>query len=108
MSRSPWGSTVRGSFFEATSTRPPAAARKFIDEALDDAGHGRATVLIDLTDLTYCDRSGIRVLLDAAHRCYKNDADFRVVGARRDLRRVFEITHTIEILNVDDSTDVPR
>ena len=78
-----------------------------IDE-VDESGPGRATVLIDVTDLTYCDWSGIRVLLDAAHRCYKNDANFRVVGARRDVRRVFEITDTIEILNVDGGTDIPR
>jgi anti-sigma B factor antagonist len=78
-----------------------------LDKAIDDDGI-RPTVLMDVNDLTYCDFSGIRALLDAAHRCYKNGAYFRVVGARDNVRRVFEITDTIEILNVDGSGDSPR
>jgi anti-sigma B factor antagonist len=70
-----------------------------IDAAL---GYGDPSlVLIDVTELTYCDSCGIRVLLDVAHRCYMNGARFRVVGARKNVRRVLEITNTIQMLNVD-------
>jgi anti-sigma B factor antagonist len=79
---------------------------ELLDEAIDDGGV-RSTVLIDVTDLTYCDSSGIRALLEAARRCYKNGAYFRVVGARSNVRRVFEITDTIAILNVDGCADPP-
>lgn len=60
-------------------------------------------ILIDVTDLDYCDSSGIRALLSAAERCHQDGITFRVVGARGTIRRVFELTHTVELLHLDDS-----
>ena len=58
-------------------------------------------ILIDLTELRYCDSSGIRALLFAADRCRKAGTTLRVMGAHGTVRRVFEITGTVEFLNLD-------
>jgi anti-sigma B factor antagonist len=62
----------------------------------------RTLVVVDLAALTYCDSSGVRALVCASRRCADDGGEFRVIGARGAVRRVFEITNTSGILNVQD------
>ncbi|MEU3062643.1 STAS domain-containing protein [Streptomyces subrutilus] len=50
-----------------------------------------APVLIDLSALTYCDSTGITVLVTAYHRACKVDAPLFLVGLNTDLMHVFRI-----------------
>ncbi|GAA4102717.1 MULTISPECIES: STAS domain-containing protein [Actinomadura] len=60
-------------------------------EALEETEFTKAGVVIDLTDLTYCDSTGITVLVTAYHRAKKADAPLALAGLNPDLRRVFGI-----------------
>jgi anti-sigma B factor antagonist len=57
-------------------------------------------LLVDLTELSFCDSSGIRALVLAAALCAKKDIEMRIVGVRPNVRRVFELTNTAELLNL--------
>jgi anti-anti-sigma factor len=59
-------------------------------------------MVIDLTDLEYCDSAGIRALLRAAARCDTGGVRYETVGAHGIVRRVFEVTDTVEALHVVD------
>jgi anti-sigma B factor antagonist len=60
-----------------------------------------AALVVDVAALTFLDSSGVRGLLQAAARCEKENVGFRVEGASGAIRRVFEITYTLEALHVD-------
>jgi anti-sigma B factor antagonist len=77
-----------------------AAANAF-EERVNEAGSDRSLILVDVTDLTFCDSAGLRVLLRFAERCRATGTAMRIVGARRTVRRLFEITGTAELLNLD-------
>ena len=63
-------------------------------------------LLIDLAELSFCDCSGIRVLLMAAEHCREKHIDIRLVGMRPNVRRTFELTHTAEVLHLgQDGSD---
>jgi anti-sigma B factor antagonist len=63
------------------------------------AGWNGSLLLIDVAELTFCDSCGIRALLIIAGRCHADGTRFRVVGANGVVRRIFELTDTVELLN---------
>jgi anti-sigma B factor antagonist len=63
--------------------------RAAIDEAL---AKQLQVVIVDLSDVTLIDSSGVGVLLQAAARMRAADGDLRVVCPQGNLRRVFAIT----------------
>ncbi|WP_329172473.1 STAS domain-containing protein [Streptomyces sp. NBC_01477] len=65
---------------------------KDLSQAVDETPFGPdAPVLIDLTGLTYCDSTGITVLVAAYNRARQSDARLVLVGLNADLMRVFRI-----------------
>jgi anti-sigma B factor antagonist len=60
----------------------------------------RPFVVFDASELSYCDSSGLAILLEAAAQCARRGADMRLVGAQPAVRRVIEITDTAESLNL--------
>lgn len=69
------------------ATAPTFAAK--LTEACKDKP---AELRIDVTDLKYCDSSGLREFVRAAEVCTSNDTDLRIVGASRIVRQVFAVT----------------
>ena len=58
-----------------------------------DALAGTAPLVVDLTEVTLIDSSGLSALLSLANRCARSGpVPFGLVCPRRRLRRVFEIT----------------
>ncbi|MFC4908310.1 STAS domain-containing protein [Actinomadura gamaensis] len=51
----------------------------------------RTPVIIDLTDLSYCDSTGITVLVTAYKRAQASQARLTLAGLNPDLTRVFTI-----------------
>ena len=75
-----------------------AAAPKF-QEAIDAAIESKPTsMLIDLSEVTFLDSSGIRVLVDAQRRLKEAGASFTIDGMSPALTRVFEIAGVIDLL----------
>jgi anti-sigma B factor antagonist len=63
-----------------------------LSQAVDETPFGaQAPVLLDLTGLTYCDSTGITVLVAAYNRAQQADARLVFVGLNADLMRVFHI-----------------
>lgn len=54
--------------------------------------------IIDLTGLTYCDSTGITVLVTAYQRAKRQDSGLVVAGLDRNLMRVFQIVGLDQIL----------
>ena len=75
--------------------------RARVDAMWGDARHRPAFFLLDLAELSYCDSSGVRQLLQIAAQCQRNGTSFRVLAPRPAVREVFEMTNTIELLNVE-------
>ncbi len=64
-----------------------AAVRKLL---LNAAAKGR-DLLIDLSDVTYLDSSGIASMIEAMHVARKNGVAFTLFSASDQVRRVFEM-----------------
>src|SRR5690242_776403 len=81
-----------------------AAAAPELSAKFDEACAAETTLLlVDLSELSFCDSSGVRVLVLAAARCARIGVDMRLVGTRSNVRRIFELTNTVELLNFANS-----
>jgi anti-anti-sigma factor len=60
-------------------------------------------VVVDLTEVSFIDSSGINVLLTGQRRLAESGAGFRVVAPPGPVRRVFELTQLVDALGVVDS-----
>jgi anti-sigma B factor antagonist len=72
------------------------SARGQVDEALLTAQHASGDVIVDLSQVTFIDSTGINALVRARREAL--DGRFYVVGASERIRRVFEITGVAEYL----------
>lgn len=59
---------------------------------LEDVDAGAAPVVIDLTDVTLLDSSGLGALVSLLNRVRAGDGQLGLICPHRRLRRVFEIT----------------
>lgn len=83
-----------------------AAAPAFCSrvDAARDSGHGR--VLLDLTELEFCDSSGLRALMNAAHEIHACAGRVVVVPpANGAVARLFALTGASEFLPVQGTVD---
>ena len=79
------------------------AAVPQLNDCFEDAcAIANSFMVFDLNEVTYCDSAGIRALLQAAARCAKDGIDMQVVGVRGVVRRVIQLTHTADSLNLHD------
>jgi anti-sigma B factor antagonist len=85
---------LEGELYLATA---PMFAAKVIGACTDKP----AEMLIDLSELRYCDSSGLREFIRAAKLCAGNGTTLRVGGATARVRRVFELTGTAEIVGLE-------
>jgi len=75
------------------------AAEKEVSGALAGARETGAEVIVDLSQVTFIDSSGINILVRAHSET--PEERFRLVGASKGVRRVFEIAHVDSVL-MDD------
>jgi anti-anti-sigma factor len=64
--------------------------------SIEDRG---APLILDLGELTFIDSCGLRAILDARRRAEAIGYEIRVVGARQAVRRVFELTGTMFVID---------
>ncbi|MDG4758276.1 STAS domain-containing protein [Micromonospora sp. WMMD710] len=84
------------------STAPELTAA--IDR-LTEAGERR--VLLDLTDLTFCDSTGMAVFVRGDNRAAADGGWLRVVGANGRVERVLRVTGLAEVLRYEPDTVDP-
>ncbi len=86
---------VRGELDLSVSERVQDALRAAIDPP-------PAALLVDLTDLDFCNSSGINVLLDLYQRCAADHIDLRLV-IRHPLVRVLELVGLNDLFTLSES-----
>jgi anti-anti-sigma factor len=64
-----------------------------------------ARVLLDLSDVSLIDSSGIGILVTAHRRADSQGARFGLAGATGTVARVFEMTRTNKLLSIYDDVD---
>ena len=64
-----------------------------------------ARVLLDLTDVSLIDSSGIGILVTAHRRADSQGARFGLAGATGTVARVFEMTRTNKLLSIYETVD---
>jgi anti-sigma B factor antagonist len=60
-----------------------------------------SALVIDASELTFCDSSGIRALLYAARRSEESGVALRIVGVNRTIRRTLEVVGVRDVLHFD-------
>jgi anti-anti-sigma factor len=73
-----------------------AALRRELDAARVEA----VTVLLDLSDVTFIDSSGLHLLLHASHSSAVSDWAFFVVRPSESVLRLIELSGTADLLKV--------
>jgi anti-anti-sigma factor len=66
---------------------------------------GRLRVVLDLTDLTFCDAYGIRVLIRGRKRVDERGGWLRLLAAGPRVRLVLDIAHLTRLLPVFDTLE---
>ena len=55
-------------------------------------------IVIDLSEVTFMDSTGLKVLLEAGARARANSNRLRLIRGSRRVQRVFELTNTEDVL----------
>ncbi|NJQ00847.1 STAS domain-containing protein [Streptomyces sp. PLAI1-29] len=77
-----------------------------LSRALDEITFSAGTdVILDVTELAYCDSTGLTVLISANQRAEAGGARFGIAGLSRDLRRVFTIVGLDQFFTLYASTE---
>ncbi len=71
------------------------------------AAAGERRLLVDLTDLTFCDSTGIAVFVRGDNRAAAEGGWLRVTGATGRVERVLKLTGLAEVLGYGTETDDP-
>jgi anti-sigma B factor antagonist len=69
---------------------------------LDTAREETASVLLDLSGVTFIDSTGLQLLLDASHSSAVGDWTFLIVRLSRIVRRLIEVSGTADLLMIVD------
>lgn len=78
-----------------------------LEDALTDVPSSDHPLIIDLSDVTFLDSSGLSVLVKARQRLERADGSngLRLVVTRPVIRRVFEVTGLAEVFDLSATLD---
>ncbi len=79
-----------------------ARLRAGLDEVPLDQG---VSLIIDLSGLTYCDSTGISILVSAYHRAKAAGAVLALAGLNPDIARVFRVIGLDQVFSSYDTVD---
>jgi anti-sigma B factor antagonist len=75
-----------------------ATAPQLQDQITDLLDSGRARLVLDLTDLSFCDSTGLSVLVRAKNSCDEIGGSLRLAAPQRGVRRILEVSGLVEVL----------
>jgi anti-anti-sigma factor len=82
------------------------AARDLLDDVIEQVcATANDGVVLDLSEVSFIDSTGVRAVLELRNRCQQQNAKLRIIGSSA-VRRVFEITGLLDRLPfvADDSS----
>jgi anti-sigma B factor antagonist len=74
------------------------SARRFEARLRAARAAGAGPLLVDLSDTTYMDSTGLRILLRWHEDCRREGIDARIVAVSQAVGRLFEVTDVTELL----------
>lgn len=74
-----------------------------LGQALDQATREGGQVVIDMTDVTFLDSTGVRVLVEAYRSAQRHGGVLYVRGARHWVARVLEVTGVARLLSMPNA-----
>ena len=77
------------------------AAREILLKCLESTG----TVIVDLSEVTYIDSSGVASLVEALQAAKKNGSRFSLAAVSEPTRRVLELARLDKVFTLYDSVD---
>jgi anti-sigma B factor antagonist len=77
-----------------------------LSQALEQATRGGGQVVIDMTDVTFLDSTGVRVLVEAYRGAQRSGGALYVRGARHWVARVLEVTGVARLLTMPNAEAV--
>lgn len=90
--------TVEGELDAYTAPRLLEAITRALDE-------GISWILVDLRGVEYIDSVALGILIGGAKRAGERNGDLAVVCTRPNVRRVFDVSGTSELLNVQEDVE---
>jgi len=78
------------------------AARDTLLKCFDHTGY----VIVDLSDVSYIDSSGVASLVEALQASKKNDSQFALAAVSEPTRRVLELARLDKVFKIFDSVDL--
>jgi anti-sigma B factor antagonist len=63
-------------------------------------GEGVSSIIVDLSEVTFLDSTGLSVLIAGLKRCQNARGDLRLVSPRSNVRKVLEITGLIDVFHL--------
>ena len=79
-----------------------SAARDTLLKCFDHTGY----VIVDLSDVSYIDSSGVASLVEALQASKKNDSQFALAAVSEPTRRVLELARLDKVFKIFDSVDL--
>ena len=93
----------RSSPFQARSTStPPPSSRSGLVEVIRE---GPSSIVLDLSEVTFLDSTGLGVLITGLKRCRSAGGDLVLVTAQPNVLKVLEITGLNDVFKVHDSVE---
>jgi len=74
---------------------------RFDENFLNRGVDRRSVIMLDLGDVTFCDAVGLHALRDLADKCRRLGTTLRIVNLPPNIRRVMELTDTLDQFNID-------
>jgi anti-anti-sigma factor len=62
-------------------------------------------LIFDLSDVEYCDSSGLSAILLAFRMLHEEGGELRIAGARKNVRTLIEISQLDRVLKLSDSVE---
>jgi len=75
------------------------------DHALDALRDVSPHVLLDLTDVTFMDSTGLKVLLSIQRRADLAGGSFAIAGASRSVRKILSVTGLDQTFTIHETVD---
>jgi anti-sigma B factor antagonist len=85
--------------------RLDAQAAPKAKNAFEESCGMNSRIVIDMTHVDFMDSSGLGALVSSARNLRLNGGDMKLVGPGQKVRLVFEMTRTLNLFDIYDSSD---
>ena len=82
-----------------------ATAPQLQDEITDQLDRGQTRLVFDLTDVSFCDSTGLSVFVRAKNSCDEAGGIVRLAAPQRGVLRILQVSGLVEVLQTYATVD---